>query len=84
MVELLAIVHAEEAAESLLKEAQERREQAIHDALTDREYRLQNIKPPTPVAPDLKPAKPDTRRIEQLAKTNRRRAVKRILEAIHA
>ena len=84
MVELLAIVEAEQAADALLNEAEERRQQAIKEAMADREFRLANLKPPVMAPLAVKAAKPDLASIRQQAKRNKRKAVAAILEELHA
>jgi hypothetical protein len=82
-VELLKIVEAEQQADALVKEAQERKELAIKKALEERQFKLSNLKVPETAQPKLKPLNPDLERIKQVARKNRSKAIKAILEELH-
>jgi len=80
--ELLRIVQAEEAAALLVQQAQQGKETAIAQALKEREAALAAVKAPS--LPIKSPARRRHDDFESLAKRNRERAVKRVMEEIHA
>lgn len=82
-VELLAIVQAEEQADALLKEAQDRKERAIKRALDDRQAQLSSITMPPPSEPKLKALNPNLEKLKATARKNKAKAVKAILEGLH-
>jgi len=82
--ELLAIVQAEREADSLLKEADDRRARALQEALVERKRRLRDVSvPDEPVSPPRTP-RPQTVAIHNIASKNRTKAIARILEEVHA
>jgi hypothetical protein len=83
-VELLAIVQAEAEADSLVAEAQARKDAAIKQALEERKIKLANIRPLAPSEPALRDLKPNLDTLKRTAQKNKAKAVKKILEAIYA
>jgi hypothetical protein len=83
-VELLAIVQAEAEADSLVAEAQARKDAAIKQALEERKIKLASIKPLAPPEPALRDLKPNLDALKRTAQKNKAKAVKKILEAIYA
>jgi cell division septum initiation protein DivIVA len=76
-------MQAEQQADDMLKQARERKERLIKEALAEREQMLTSIKPPTLEEPTLKPLRPDIEGLKRAARKNKAKAVARILEAIH-
>lgn len=83
-MELLAVVEAEDKAEALVKEAQERKQQAIRDALQQRDEQLAKLKAPAVSTPNLKPLATNVEQLKGVAKRNKAKALKLILEELNA
>lgn len=82
--ELLAIVQAEEQADSILEKAQRQKEKAIQEAERSRIERLQSFHPPTPQPVHVEPLRIDLDGLKRKAKKNKDAAVRKILEGIRA
>ena len=83
-MELLAVVHAEQAADALIKEAQDGKEQAIKQAFAEREFKLKNLKTPLAHIPELQPLRPNLEQLKETARRNQQKTISRILEEFYA
>lgn len=82
-VDLLAVVQAEAEADKLVQDALASKEQLIAAALARRKELLESIKPPVLQEPRLRPLDPGITRLKAVARKNKQRAVKAVLEALY-
>lgn len=82
--EILTIVQAEERAEEIVERAKRESELTVEQARKEREERLQSLHGPDPRQVTAKTAKPDCAALKKKARTNRKRAMTVLMEAIYA
>ena len=83
-MELNKIVKAEEQAEKIVQDAEKRHEEAIAQALQEREASLGSIKPPAKAVITPQTPLPNLKDIEEVAQQRKEPAVRAILEAFRA
>lgn len=83
-IELLAIVQAEQQAEALVKEANDRKQALLRQALAQRELMLKSLKAPEPQPVELRQPDLKLRALAETARRNKAKAVGVILEGFYA